>query len=72
MTRTVAEKIVRAVREQPGLTERQLADRLFGENAAIQRVNPTCRKLVEQALLVRQGKGWSGDPFRYHPAKRER
>ncbi len=54
---TVAEKIVRAVLEQPGLTERQLADRLFGENAAIQRVNPTCRKLAEQGLLVRQGKG---------------
>lgn len=69
---TVAEKIVRAVREQPGLTERQLADRLFGENAAIQRVNPTCRKLVAQGLLLRQGKGWSVDPFRYHPARPER
>ncbi|WP_223967743.1 hypothetical protein [Bradyrhizobium sp. RD5-C2] len=72
MTMTVAEKIIRAVREHPGLTERQLADRIFGENAAIQRVNPTCRKLVTQGLLLRQGKGWSGDPFRYHPATRPR
>ena len=66
---TIAEKIVRAVREQPGLTERQLADLLFGENAAIQRVNPTCRKLVAQGFLLRRGQGWSADPFRYHLAR---
>jgi len=69
MAMTVSEKMVRAVREQPGLTERQLADRLFGENAAIQRVNPTCRKLVAQGLLLRNGNGWRADPFRYVPAK---
>lgn len=66
---TVAQQIIRIIREKPGLTERQIAERLFGEDGSIQRVNPTCRKLLTMGWVVRQGRGWAADPFTYHLAK---
>ena len=72
VTMTIAQDIVRIVREQPGLTERELAERLFGEEATIQRVNPTCRKLVAMGWLVRRGRGWAADPFTYFAANPSR
>ena len=66
---TVAQQIIRLIREQPGLTERQIAERIFGDGGSIQRVNPTCRKLVAEGWLERHGRGWAADPFTYHAAR---
>ncbi|MGN1291065.1 MAG: hypothetical protein ACI4XG_31455, partial [Bradyrhizobium sp.] len=66
---TVAQQIIRLIREQPGLTERQIAERIFGDGGSIQRVNPTCRKLVAAGWLERHGRGWAADPFTYHAAR---
>jgi hypothetical protein len=35
-------------------------------NGYQQRVNSTCRRLVEEGIIVRQGRGGPGDPFTYH------
>ncbi|MBR0798006.1 MarR family transcriptional regulator [Bradyrhizobium jicamae] len=68
---TVAENILREVRSNPGQTEDQLAERLFGrEGATQQRVNPTCRKLVAKGWLLRRGKGGPSDPYTYHLPER--
>ena len=60
---TVAQQIIRLIREQPGLTERQIAERIFGDGGSIQRVNPTCRKLVAEGWLERHGRGAARDGF---------
>lgn len=62
---TIAKKVINAITKQPGLTERELAEVLFGPNAPQQRINQDCRLLVAKRLIVRQGKGGHGDPFTY-------
>jgi hypothetical protein len=61
---TVAERIEDLVQRRPGLTEAQIADELFA-NPYQQRVNSTCRRLVRESGLRREGRGGTGDPFRY-------
>lgn len=61
---TMADRIEDLVRHRPGLTEAQIADELFS-NAYQQRVNSTCRRLVRETRLRREGRGGVGDPFRY-------
>lgn len=70
---TVADDILEEVRRKSGLTEADLAALLFGRrNGYQQRVNSTCRRLVEEGLIERQGKGGAADPYTYRmpPIKR--
>jgi hypothetical protein len=70
---TVADDILSEVRRKAGLTEAELAALIFGRSKAYQqRVNSTCRRLVDEGQLVRRGKGGMADPFTYHfpPIKR--
>jgi hypothetical protein len=61
----IADQIVALVERKPGLTERELAEELFGKNAYQQRLNSDCRLLIGRGILVRSGKGGSADPYRY-------
>jgi hypothetical protein len=63
---SVADRIIAAVRERSGMTELEIARRLFGPRAAQQRVNQDCRLLVQRGLLERRGTGGVSDPFVYH------
>jgi hypothetical protein len=63
---TVADDILYEVRRKSGLTEADLAALLFGRrNGYQQRVNSTCRRLVDEGVIERQGKGGPGDAFTY-------
>jgi hypothetical protein len=62
---TVIDQIEALVQSRSGLTEAAIADQLF-ENGYQQRVNPSCRRLVREKRLRREGKGGAGDPFRYY------
>lgn len=61
---TVADRIVDLVRHRPGLTEAEIADELF-TNAYQQRVNSTCRRLLRESYVKREGRGGPNDPYRY-------
>jgi hypothetical protein len=64
---TVADDILHEVRRKAGRTEEELAALIFGrDNAYQQRVNSTCRRLIEEGKIVRRGKGGQVDPFTYH------
>lgn len=63
---TVADDIEDLVRRRPGCTEAEMAAQLFPDDAYEQRVNSTCRRLVKEGRLQRQGLGGNGDPFRYY------
>lgn len=70
---TVADDIMHEVRRKAGRTEEELAALIFGrDNGYQQRVNSTCRRLIEERKIVRQGKGGQSDPYTYHlpPIKR--
>lgn len=62
---TIESEIIRLVRRTPGLTERDLAQALFGRAAYQQRVNPICRSLVASGTLKRHGLGGPGNPYTY-------
>jgi hypothetical protein len=61
---SVTDQIEALIRQRPGLTETQIADELF-INGYQQRVNSSCRKLIQESKVRRAGKGGSADPFRY-------
>jgi hypothetical protein len=63
---TIADEIEALVRSRPGQTESELAEKLFPDDPYQQRVNPTCRRLIREGRLQRQGRGGPGDPFRYY------
>ncbi|WP_426442526.1 winged helix-turn-helix domain-containing protein [Bradyrhizobium genosp. P] len=69
---SVADDILRELRSNPGQTECELAEHLLSKSGTQQRINPTCRKLVDRGWLVRQGKGGPLDPFTYHLPQRSR
>jgi hypothetical protein len=61
------------VKRKSGLTEAELAAPIFGRRAGYQqRVNPACRRLIEEGRIERQGNGGAADPFTYRipPIKR--
>ncbi len=60
----LADDILDLVGHRPGLTEMQIADELFS-NPYQQRVNSTCRRLIVEGALRRQGRGGKADPYRY-------
>lgn len=51
---TIEEKILAVAAKSPGLTEAEIARRIFGPSGYQQQVNPACRKLVGEGLLVRR------------------
>jgi len=64
---TVADDIMYEVRRKAGRTEDELAALIFGrDNAYQQRVNSTCRRLIDEGKIIRKGKGGQSDPFTYH------
>ena len=70
---SVADDILDEVSSNPGLTESDLVRLLFGRRSAYQqRVNSTCRRLVQEGRLERLGKGGAADPYTYRipPIKR--
>jgi hypothetical protein len=70
---TVADDILDEVKRKSGLTEADIAALLFGRRAGYQqRVNSTCRRLLAEGRIQRQGKGGAADPFTYRipPIKR--
>lgn len=54
------------IRKRPGMTEVELAAKMFGPGTAQPRVNPICRALVAEGRVVREGRGGHGDPFTYY------
>jgi len=66
---TVADDIELLVARTPGLTEAELAGQLFGREGYQQRVNSTCRHLINQGRIERHGRGGPSDPFTYHLAR---
>lgn len=58
---TLAEKIVELLKQEPGLSDRQIADRLFGIGQPQQPVNISCRNLEKRGILSRQRNG--GNPI---------
>lgn len=51
---TLAERIVELLKQKPGLSDRQITDRLFGIGKPQQPVNIACRNLAERGILSRQ------------------
>ncbi len=60
------ERLLTAIRNHPGLTERKLAELLYGSNKGYQQlVNWPLRQLRNKGLVKREGKGGFSDPYRY-------
>jgi len=51
---TLAKQIVELLKQNPGLSDRQITDMLFGVGKPQQSVNITCRKLEKHGILIRQ------------------
>lgn len=51
---TLAERIVELLQQDPGLSDRQITDRLFGVSKPQQPVNIACRNLEKRGVLRRQ------------------
>ena len=63
----VAKAVFELVKQRPGLTELEIAKKIYGPTALQPQVNAVCRKLVTDGLIVRQGRGRS-DPYVYFAA----
>lgn len=61
---TTSEDVESLVRRRSGLTEAQIAEELF-INPYQQRVNSSCRRLLRESKVRREGRGGPGDPYRY-------
>jgi hypothetical protein len=66
---TVADEILRLVKQRPGITEPELAQAIFPEHSYQQRVNSTCRRLLQAGAIHRRGEGGPADPFRCYPGR---
>ena len=69
MPNTLGERIAALVRRQPGLSEAEIAETLFGDCHLKTRVNTACRALLAAGRLRRQGRGGPADPFHYFIAQ---
>lgn len=51
---TLAERIVALLKQNPGLSDRQITDNLFGSDKPQQPVNIACRNLEKKGVLIRR------------------
>ena len=66
---SMVDDIVNEVRQNPGLTAMEITLNIFGRrHPYMQRVNQSCRRLVDAGRLERRGKGKPGNPFTYYIA----
>jgi hypothetical protein len=70
--RTIAERgpsatrVLDAIKRRGGMTELEIAQKLYGATAVQQRVNGDCRFLLKKGLVERRGAGGRSDPFVYY------
>jgi hypothetical protein len=62
---TLSDKIVKIVSEEPGLTEAEIAEKIYRRRG--QGLDKQCRQLLKEKQLERHGKGGPGRPFKYYP-----
>jgi len=62
----LADDLEKLICRRPGLTEAELAAELFGNDGYQQRVNSTCRRILKQGRVRREGTGYQADPYRYY------
>ena len=63
----VYDRVFREIVAGPGRTALQLTRAIYGPNLLYSRVNPQCRRLMEDGRVRREGGGGMGDPYRYYP-----
>lgn len=54
---SLRERVLRLLKGEDGLTDRQITDRLLGTGAPQQNTNQVCRRLAEQGHLIRRRAG---------------
>ena len=64
--KTVKERIVEFVSKNPGTTQREIAEAIFGKDALQRRVNEDVKQCVRLGYLREEGKGNFGDPYFYY------
>jgi hypothetical protein len=63
----LADEIEELVRRQPGLADLDLVRMLHDRAGSQQQIKSTCRRLVAEGRIGRQGRGGWGNPFTYYP-----
>jgi hypothetical protein len=63
----LADEIEKLVRSTPGLTDMDLALALHERARSRHRIISSCRRLVAEGRIERQGRGGSQSPFTYYP-----
>ncbi len=53
---TRAGDVIELLKKTPGLSDREITDRLLGKNQAQQPINGACRRLAEKGLVVRRSR----------------
>ena len=64
----LVDKLLDVIIKHPGLTARELSEKIHGADGYQQRVNEDCRLLLNRRLVQRRGAGGTSDPYRYYPA----
>lgn len=67
---TLVRKICTLIDRNPGLTQKQIAARLFGDGTPQQRVSYQCQYLARTRQVERRGVGLQYHPYRYFPRQR--
>ena len=57
------------IRNNPGLTARQIEMLLYGDKGHGELVHGYCRVLLRLGRIERRGAGHPGDPFKHYPMK---
>ena len=63
----LADEIEELVRSKPGLTDLDLVRMLHDRTRYQRQIKSTCRRLVVEGRIQRQGKGGWCNPFTYYP-----
>jgi hypothetical protein len=58
-------KVCEIIHSTPGVTELEIARRIYGSGVDQGQVNRMCRQLVDEGCVVRAGKGGPHNPFTY-------
>jgi hypothetical protein len=63
----VIDTIESTIRNNPGLTARQIKMLLYGDKGYGELAHRWCRELLRLGRIERSGTGHPGDPFKYYP-----